>query len=270
MFKQNVKKENEVLIPLMKGVVFPFEKLYNNIGVFLTLAGVVSLFYSVVVFMAGQNYFCLFYRGELWCVDNAFLSVFSLFFGIACLAYFMNRWYLCAYQNVPVFDAIKTISWKKDLKTLAFIVAYFVLWVVIGVVFYLLKKRVPSPDWLLELFYFVLGSAVIFFAVALLTNAVVFVRFLQNKNWLVFKFGALFDNIYKILLFFVFYLLFFAVLVKEVRGVFVANHFLPLWLNGMLISFFNYLVVCVMAVFFIASLEFQEKYIFSEKETNQD
>ncbi len=271
MMKTSMNEKDEIVIPLMKGLAFPLEKLFSRIKVFLVLAGVVSLVYSVVVFFMGQNYFCLFRQADTLCFESGLLSAISIVLWLFGLAFFINRWYLCVYCRIPVCEALKMLCWKKDFKTLGFIVAYFGLWLVIGIVFYLLRKRIPSSEWLIELSYFVLGSFFVIAALILLSNVVVFMRYLRGKQWLVFKqtIGPVFDNIYKVIAFFMFYLFLFIVLVQQVKVMFWSAQLLPIWLNGVLISFFDYCAVCAAAVCFIASLEFQETYIFREKEINQ-
>lgn len=268
-----MSKQEKIIFPFFQGIVFPVQELFKHFSVFLQLAGAVSLCYSVIILLMGQNYFCLSAeRPEgLFCLTNAYVSVFSFLLWGFFLAYFINRWYLITKTDVSVKKALQTPCWVRDLKTFCFLCAYLGLWLLIGAVFYILKKRIATPDWVVELLYFTLGAVIIIVAVFLLLNSVLFVRYLQGKDWLVLKQTAfsIFDNIYKILAYFLFYLLLFVYLLQSVGLLFWKNTFLPLWLSGLLGSMANYMVVCALMVCFVSSLELQECQIFSKKEINQ-
>ncbi len=273
MSKQNKITNKRVIFPFFKGVMFPIEELCHHFGIFLQMAGIVAFCYAAITLMLGQNYFCLFSaeRSHLFCLNNVYFSLLSLLLWGILLAYFINRWHLVTKCGMSVAKALQERCWKKDFKTFCFIWAYFGLWLLVGVVIYLLKQRVATPDWKIELLYFTIGAIIILAAVILLLNSVLFIRFLQGKNWLVLKQTLLpvFDNIYKIVAYFLFYLLLFVYLLQYARLLFVTGNILPLWFAGLLGSMVNYIVVCAITVCFVASLEFQEKQIFPEENSNR-
>ena len=272
MSEQKNIANSRVVFPFFKGIMFPIEELIHHFRSFLCLAGIVALCYSLITFMLEQNYLCFVTKEKagIFCLDSSSLVILVLLLWGMLLAYFINRWYLIIKCGVSVRKALFVTCWKKDFKTFGFIVAYLGLWLLIGIVIYVLRQRVATPNWMVELLYFTIGAIIVLVSVVLLLNSVLFVRFLQGKDWLVLKQTLLpvFDNVYKIVAYFLFYLLLFVYLLYF-KIFFITRMLLPLWIGTLLGNMLTFIVVCALMVCFVASLEFQEKQIFFNKEINQ-
>ena len=155
----------------------------------------------------------------------------------------------------------------KDVKTVGFILFYLGLWAVAGWAAYSLNIRKPVEDWREELLFFFVFTMIILAVFVLLVNSVLFIRFLQGKKWLNLRcsFWPVFDNLYKILGWFLFYFLVFAYFFRSVTVFWVQNEWFPFWVNSLAGEFCFYFVIYASVAVFISSLAYQAKYIFGNR-----
>ncbi len=268
---KNVKDETSVVeIPFIKGWIFPVECIYKNLKSFGCLAGVFSFLVSLVALCLGRGLACGFGLTGVgvYCFDTSWSVLGSGSVLFLSLAMFINRWWLIAFNNVPFNEAIKEKKIGNDLKTVGFMFLFLIAIAVVGGGFYFLYSRKATPNLDLELGLFVLVSLVIIAGVLFLVNAVVFIRFLEGKNWFVFKktFVPVFDNVYKLLAWFLFYMFLFIYLLRQVSILFAfCRKFLPLLLSSFIGDFAMYFVFYLLMACFVSLLQFQIKYIFADE-----
>lgn len=271
-----MQKEDKkaIVFPFFEGITFPFETIYKKIKDFCCLTSVFSLAAAILVTLFGRNFACTIgiLGSEAPCLANVWgvLALFLLLlFGMAC---FINRWWAVAYNDVTFAQAIRMkISWR-DVKISSFLLMYLVMFFIVGGGLYALYSRVATPNLNLELAIFAVVSLFIFAALVVLVNAVMFARFLDGKDW---RFALnvqmpLFDNIYKLTVWFLFYLVLFVYLIRQSVSLFFAcQKVLPLWCSSFLGDFAFYFVLYFMAVCAVSILKLQESYLFNEEKTNK-
>lgn len=157
----------------------------------------------------------------------------------------------------------------KDFKIFGFLMLFLSLWGIVAVGVYTLYVRKATPNLNFEIAWFVFVSLFIMAAFFMLSNAVLFARFLDGKGWLQLNKTAfpIFDNIYKQIIWFLFYLLLFAYFFQLVgRLFFVSEQVLPVWLCSFIGDFLLYFVFYLMIICFVSLLKYQEIYIFADEE----
>ena len=264
------KNETYIVFPFFEGITFPFETIYRNFKGFCYLTGVFSLSAALLVMLFGRSFACtLGISGNgIYCLTNVwgFLLLFLLLlFMMAC---FINRWWLIAYNDMTFAEAVKTKISLRDVQISYFLLIYLLMFLIIGGGLYVLYTRVATPDLELELAIFVGVSFFILVALTVLLNAVMFACFLDGKEWRVVLKSqlSLFDNIYKLMVWFLFYLLLFAYLIRQSVSLFFSfQKVLPLWGSGLLGDFVLYFVFYFMAVCVVSLLKLQENCIFENK-----
>lgn len=269
-----LKKKSNVVFPFFEGITFPFETIYKKIKGFCYLTGLFSLMAAVLVMLFGRSFVCtLGLSGSgIYCLTNVwgFLLLFLLLlFMMAC---FINRWWQVAYNNMTFAEAIRIKISLREVKILFFLLMYLLMFLIIGGGLYALYTRVATPNLKLELAIFAGVSLFIFAALIVLLNAVMFACFLDGKEWhMVLRVQlSLFDNIYKLAVWFLFYLLLFAYLIRQsVSLFFTFQKVLPLWFSGFLGDFVLYSIFYFMAVCAVSLLKLQENCIFENKLTDK-
>lgn len=265
------KNEKGVVFPFWEGITFPFETMYKRAKDFCCLIGVFSLIAAFLVMIFGRSFACVLGLDGwgIYCLASPFgvlLLFFLLLFMMAC---FVNRWWLIAFKEMNFAEVMKIKPNKRDIKTLGFMLIYLATFLVIGGGLYLLYARVATPNLSLELALFVGVSLVILVALAILLNAVVFARFLDEKKWLYVSETLLpaFDNIYKIVVWFLFYLFLFVYLVRQTVSLFfMFQKIVSLLVSCFLSEFFLQFIFYLMAACVVSVLKLQEKSIFEDKE----
>lgn len=133
---------------------------------------------------------------------------------------------------------------------------------------FILSSRIATPDLGMELIIFIAVSMLVIAALFFIINAVVFARFLDDQEWFVYRktFWPTFDNIYKLIIWFLCYLLLLGYFVASVKKIFDASlNVLPLFWGNLLSQFVLQYVFYLMIIFFLSFLRYQEYYIFKEK-----
>lgn len=265
------EEKTGVVIPFWGGIVFPFEKIGQNYKGFLGLISGFAFFSAVFSMFIGRGFACgLGLEGKmLFCTNNILSLVVSVMVLLILIALLVHRWWLLGFKKQSFSEVVKTKIGVKDFKILGFLVCFLSLWGIIGAGVYALYVRKATPNLNFELAWFVFVSLFIIAAFFMLINAVLFARFLDGKNWLLLNKTALpiFDNIYKLIAWFLVYLLIFAYLFQQVGSVFfVCQSFLPVWLCSFIGDFSLYFVFYFMIICFVSLLKYQERYIFADEE----
>lgn len=264
-FQNGVNEDGEVVIPFIGGLTYPVRQIDGHIKGFLWLTFVAALFNVVISSFLGRNFLCgLGIEGPgFYCSANVLALGASVLAFIGGLAWYINRWYSISESGGEIVYKLNL----KDVKTVGFILFYLGLWAVAGWAAYSLNIRKPVEDWREELLFFFVFTMIILAVFVLLVNSVLFIRFLQGKKWLNLScsFWPVFDNLYKILGWFLFYFLVFAYFFRSVTVFWVQNEWFPFWVNSLAGEFCFYFVIYASVAVFISSLAYQAKYIFGNR-----
>ncbi|MCM1322561.1 MAG: hypothetical protein NC218_00050 [Acetobacter sp.] len=249
-----------------EGITFPFECIYRHFKDFCYLIGSFSLFSAILMMFAGRGFACASgLEGSIYCINNVWFSLILFVFLFILMACFVNRWWKIAFYNMSFKEAMKIKFGIADIKTMGFIFLYLMVFCAIGIGFYWLYARVVTPNWVTELLLFMLVSLFIIGGFFIIANAVVFARFLDGQEWLVFgkTFLPVFDNIYKLIAWFLFYLLLLIYLIQQAQRVFfICQKTMPLLLAGFAGDVALQFVFYLMLACGVSLLKFQERYIF--------
>ena len=263
-FKNGANEEGEIVIPFFGGLAYPMKQIENHFKGFLKLTCVVTLFNAIVSLLLGRNFLCGLGidTSGFYCSFSILAMVVSVFSFIGGTAWYINRWYSVSESG----ERVEPKPNLKDIKTVGCILFYFALWFVAGWTIYLLNVRKPAEDWREELLFFFILTMILLSVLIFLVNSVLFVRFLQGEKWMCIRssFWPVFDNLYKILGWFLFYFLMFAYVFHSISMFWVQNEWLPLWVNILAGELCFYFMVYICIAVFISSLAYQAKYIFDD------
>lgn len=261
------KKYKEVVIPFWKGILFPLDKVIQNFGAVFLFISCFSVLSALVSMFIGRGFACgigfdeemFFCKNSIWNLTSNMLLMFML------AVLFIRRWWLLGFNGKTLGEVCKTKIGIKDLKIAGGVFLFLFFGCMLGVCVYVLYVRKATPHLNFELAWFFFISLFILAILFVLTNAVVFIRFLEGKKWFVFSKTALpvFDNIYKLIGWVLVYMLFFAYLVQQAGMIFVfCRRVLPLVVASFMGDFALYFVFYLMIVCVISLLKYQEGYIF--------
>ena len=264
------KNENNVVFPFWQGITFPFETIYKKIRDFSSLIGLFSLAAAILVMIFGQSFACALKLSGwgIYCMDNpvGLLLLFVLL--LFMMGLFINCWWLIAFKGMTFAEVIKRDVNGRDVKITGFLLVYLTAFLVIGGGIYLLYARVATPDVMVELAIFVVVSLFILAALAVLLNSVVLARFLDGERWqwIGKTLLPMVDNIYKIVAWFLFYLLLFSHLMKQASNIFrVLQKAFPLWLSSLAGEFALQFVFYFVAALVVSLLKLQADGIFKNE-----
>lgn len=260
-----------VVIPFFGGLVFPFEKIGQNYKGFLGLTGGFALFSAIFSMFIGRGFACgLGVEDKMpFCTNNVLSLIVSVIMLLILTALFIRRWWLLSFKKQSFSEVVKTKVDVKDFKVLVFLVCFLSLLGIIGVGVYALYIRKATPHLNFELAWFVFVSLFIMVAFFVLINVVLLARFLDGKNWLLLNKTALpiFDNIYKLIVWFLVYLLILAYLFQQAGSMFFAcKSVFPMWLCSFIGDFSLYFVFYFMVACFVSLLKYQDMHIFADEE----
>lgn len=257
--------EGEVIIPFVKGLLYPFYQILKYKQKFLLLIASLAFFNVFCSYVLGHNFLCGLgiENYTYYCSNNLVSFVFSVLLNLACLSVFITNWYNVSECN----GNISFVFGRKELKSILFMLFYITCWGCLSWFVYILMARIPVPDWRKELFIFFVMSLAILLVIYLLLHSFLFIRCLEEKKWTCFKtvFWPVFDNLYKPLGWFFVYFLFFLLIFRQSLFYFVKNEVFPVWFNALVGDFVLYAIIYVIASVFVSIFSFQVRYIFSEK-----
>ena len=263
VFSKNKSGDNE--ITFAESLSYPMTLIFSHFKAFLILAGVVSLFVSLVTFASGRSFFCGLQIGS-FCSNSGYAAILSLIVNLYGMAFFVNRWQKIACENMGIRKAISDKCLAKDMKAVGVILFYFFLW---GVVFgcaFLLKQRSVTDDVSVELGFFMIVSGIIIVCLLLLLNFVGFYRYLQGGKFFTFHrtVGKSLDKFYTFISVFFIYMIIFVFFIFRGEGLFreyISYGILVEYLG----EFYLYFIFCTILAVFVGSFEYQQKKLFADK-----
>ena len=127
------KNDNSVIFSFWKGITFPFECIYGKIKEFVFLSGVFSFISAFLIMIFGRSFACVLglTGGGIYCLANIWgmlLLFLLLCFMMAC---FINRWWLIAYKNVTLVEAMRVKPEWRDIKIFGFLLVYLIAFSVV-------------------------------------------------------------------------------------------------------------------------------------------
>ena len=257
-----------VSFSFFQGITQPLGKISKYLKEFLILTFSFSMFNSLFSFAVGRNILCNgFGKLEIsYCHDGLFAGFLSCMALLCGISFYINRWHMICYDNKSIKEVLSFSYLKKDIKTLGFVLFYIVLWGVVSGGVFFLKTRVATPNWKLELGIFMIVSLLIIFSLLLLLNSVLFSRFMKDKNWVCLNKSLLpiLDNFYKVVGWFMVYLLFFMMLFRVSLDLYQIDFFGIVWLKGIIIDFGINLVIYFGGALAVLLLDYQEEIIFDD------
>lgn len=150
-----------VKMPIMRLVFGPFAILVDNIKKFFYLAGFYGFATSILSFIMGFAYICLFdseQKGIVYCSNSDINYIFYSLVKFFIIAIFAVKWGEVVFNrqtlSVKYLFAIST----RDLKIFFGFLLFIVLNLVPLLSLYILYIRVPNPDWVVEITFFAIVS----------------------------------------------------------------------------------------------------------------
>lgn len=262
-------KDGEIVMPFVRGLMFPFETIKEHLSDFLYLTGGISLVTTLIMLLFGRSFLCNIAGNaeELYCSYNAFSFSVSSVVLLLGAGFYFSRWQLISFGGKSGREAVRCLCFKRDFQAVLFVLLYLALWAVVGGCLYFLNVRKPVDVWQQELLFFVGMSLLILASLFILINFVIFIRLLQGKKWLVINqtFWPVFDNIYKVIVWFIFYMFFFVFICRIIFVALIGGGWFPLWVRNIIgefgLNFVLYTIVC----FFVSSLNYQAQCIFGDE-----
>ena len=159
-----MKQKNEtpapIKLPFFMTVFGSYNLLAEKFWKFISLATIFTGISMTFSFIGGQEFMCInrAFRYKDLCYDNL-----GLFFGVHLLLFvlflmFLSRWYRYALLNEKMTLKLLFVPTIQDLKVFGLFLAYILTFAIAIFSFYLLLKRVPNPNWQIELCYFTFVS----------------------------------------------------------------------------------------------------------------
>lgn len=264
--KENGEKSK---FSFIEGLTYPLVTVNNNIMNFFAITCFFSLVTTIICFFLGRSFLCgILLSADMdigvFCSLNNFNVILSMLINLIGVSFYINRIGFISEKQDKRYWFLKKIGWKKELKAFFIVCLYLLLWGIIGGMGYILKFRMPTPDWKFELSLFVVYSLFIILACFFLLGFVGFVHYLRGGRFFEIKkvFWPVFDEIFKLIFWFFIYFLIFAFLFASVFRYFVAH--MNVW-NVFLSEFCIYFILYFMVAIIYFSFEYQEKALFREE-----
>ena len=162
--------------PVFRTVFGSFGLFLDNMKSYLLIGSVFSLIITVLNYLSGQSLMCgnALFNEHIFCSRNLYVFMTSnvLLWFVFCV--YARIWSQSAILKKYAFSLKTLLPNKTDLKLYAFALLFTLsIFIALGAGF-LLYKRVPNPDWKIELIYFSIVSIGFFapmFATPLLSYA---------------------------------------------------------------------------------------------------
>ncbi len=157
------KTENNntpVKMPFLKTMLGSYGLLIDNFKSFVILGSVFSILLLLIYFVSGQDIMCNngYYRQNHYCTNNIISYVIVHILGIFIFCMFIRCWGEIVFSKKNKLTYRSFIPQSSDFKVLGLFIAYLSTLAIAGTSVYLLYKRVPSPNWHIEVMYFAVVS----------------------------------------------------------------------------------------------------------------
>lgn len=155
-----MEQQEKIKLPFFATVFGSYNLLAEKLLKFLGLASLFALVSMAISFACGQSSMCLnaAFRQTYYCVDYfpVFLSLRLVVLALALM--FLSRWYRYALLGEKLNLKKLFVPTSRDVKITGLFLSYILTFVIAGISFYMLLKRVPNPNWKIELCYFTVVS----------------------------------------------------------------------------------------------------------------
>ena len=260
-------KNKDVVFSFFGGIKYTANSIFKNCNEFVVLSTFLCLFVSMLNFLSGSPIGCIYgeYYTVSYCSSNFIVQFLKLIVFILAFSVFISRWQMIAFQKKQLKDVLSKQFMKQDIKALALILFYFLAFIGISLVAYYLSARVVMDNVAFEVvLYFSLTMIALVF-VGLVMISFLWIRFFDEKEWLVYVGKSLwivFDNIYKLFMWFFVFVLFVLV---EVKFIYYMAY---LAMDGYLLSivgeFCSVFILCIMVAIIQGLLNYQNQEIFGD------
>ena len=230
----------------------------DNLKNFFMQGFVFSLLLTLLSYVFGQKYMCFFNKDiseNMFCPNLHYLYFLYLFFKIVLICIFINIWYDKLFNNTLINKEYFKKNYKKFLKTFIFLICFLMLNGIPFISMLILFLRVPNPDWIIELLFFIIVSVGFWVPFILMRYYSLFAVFLSNGNWKMF--GKTWDNtdgytgkiIFSASLIFMVNLILFVAVMSTFMRFSDLNPEVYNFIAEMFLGFVNYFIVIVMVNF---------------------
>lgn len=265
MFKDRSDGEKDKF-SFVRGLTYPLMTINENLFNFLVLIAFFSLVSSSVGFLIGRSFMCGFLISTgidvgVFCSENNFIIAFSIMINVLLISLYLSRIPLIGEKYEKKLWFLQKLGWKKEIKSLGMVGLYLLFWGIVCFFGAVLKLRQPTPDWGIELAFFIVCSLGIILALIALLLFSGVLNCLHGGSLSDIKkvFWIAFDEIFKLIFWFLIYLLIFVFLFADAFKYFVGN----LSLFSVVASeFCFYLLLYLMIAVIYFSYEYQEKRLF--------
>lgn len=146
-----------VKMPLLRLALGPFAVVIDYIKTFFVVGGSYALAQTLLAMLLGFTYVCLYgieNVGLIYCSESNALYLIYSFFKFVLLAMFMIVWSRTVWDENPL-NLKKMFLPEKGIPSVLLTLAVFLFLNVIPMVsYYILYRREPNPDWVVEVFFF--------------------------------------------------------------------------------------------------------------------
>lgn len=251
MSNQETKKE--VKFGFFKGIQKGADEIFNNFKAFICMVFVFGGALSVVNFILGQPVGCAYeeHYAVTYCSDAGFNTILKVILNVLIFSVFISRWQMVAFQHKDIKDVMTLGYWKQDVKAFLLLFFYFLLFVFISFIAYYLTQRKAIDNVSFEAMLFIVLSFLILIFISLMLVSFLWVRFFDGYK--IERVGealwCIFDNLYRIFVWFLFYMLFLLVIIKFIMSLPVIA------LGGLLYSFAAELLANIALLLFATTLQ---------------
>lgn len=150
-----------VKMPIMRLIFSPFAFLVDNAKKFLYLAGSYGLFISLLSFIMGFAYVCLYsveQKGLLYCSASDINYIIYSLVKFFLIAVFAVKWGEVVFNHQSISIKYLFALHSRDFKIFLVFLLFIALNLVPLLSLYILYIRVPNPDWVVEITFFAIVS----------------------------------------------------------------------------------------------------------------
>ena len=266
MSNQELKKD--IKFGFFKGIQKGADQIFNNFKAFACLVFLFGGALSIVNFIFGQPIGCSYEEHYVatYCSTSGINIVLKMIVNVLLFSIFISRWQMVAFQHKDIKDVLTKKYWKQDFKALLLLLFYFVSFILISLISYYLTQRVAINNVSFEAMLFVVLTSIILIFISLMLVSFLWVRFFDGYK--IERIGealwCIFDNLYRIFVWFMFYMLFLLVVVKFIMSLPVVA------LGGVLHSFVAEFLANGVLLLFVATLQgilnYEADLFFEDKE----
>lgn len=148
--------EGATLIPFTKILFGPYVTSINYFREFFYIGGIYAFLISLIRLFSGQSVFCNFGYFDLTSICNYNIGVYigSKVVILYLVSVFCVRYYQSVWQEKDISLSYLFRPQKTDLWSFLASICFLIINSLPALSWYILKERVPNPDWRIELTFF--------------------------------------------------------------------------------------------------------------------